>query len=88
VNVFFRESFYKDLSAVTEAGLRRRIQKMIEQVESATTFHEIPNLKRLEARGKYFRIRLGDYRVGFVFEQGAVTFVRCLHRREIYRYFP
>jgi mRNA interferase RelE/StbE len=33
-------------------------------------------------------MRLGDYRLGFVFEQGAITFVRCLHRREIYRYFP
>jgi mRNA interferase RelE/StbE len=61
---------------------------MIEQVEAAQTFQAMPNLKRLEARGKYFRIRLGDYRVGFVVEQGAVTFVRCLHRREIYRYFP
>jgi mRNA interferase RelE/StbE len=88
VNTFFRESFDKDLSAVTDAGLLRRIQKIIEQVEAARTLHEIPNLKRLEAKGKYFRIRLGDYRVGFVFEQGAVTFVRCLHRREIYRYFP
>ncbi|MGA2176197.1 MAG: type II toxin-antitoxin system RelE/ParE family toxin [Verrucomicrobiota bacterium] len=88
MNTFFRESFDKDLSAVTDAGLLRRIQKIIEQVEAARTLHEIPNLKRLEAKGKYFRIRLGDYRVGFVFEQGAVTFVRCLHRREIYRYFP
>ena len=77
-----------DLSAITDPGLLRRIQKMIEQVEAAQSLHEIPNLKRLEAKGKYFRIRLGDYRVGLVFEQGAVTFVRCLHRREIYRYFP
>jgi len=41
-----------------------------------------------EATGKYYRIRLGDYRLGFVFERGAVTFVRCLNRKEIYRYFP
>jgi mRNA interferase RelE/StbE len=88
VNILFRETFDQDLSGVTDAGVLRRIQKMIEQVEDARTFHEIPNLKRLEAKGKYFRIRIGDYRVGFVFEQGAVTFVRCLHRREIYRFFP
>lgn len=88
MNTFFRASFDKDLAAVTDAGYLRRIQKMIEQVETARNLHEIPNLKRLEAKGKYFRIRLGDYRVGLVFEQGAVTFVRCLHRREIYRYFP
>jgi len=88
VNTAFRESFEKDLSALTDPGILRRIRKMIEQVEAARTLHEIPNLKRLEAQGKYFRIRIGDYRVGFVFEQSEVTFVRCLHRREIYRYFP
>ena len=84
----FRESFDKDLSAATDAALLRRIQKVIEQVEAARTFQQIPNLKRLESSGKYYRIRLGEYRLGFVFENGAVTFVRCLHRKEIYRYFP
>jgi mRNA interferase RelE/StbE len=88
VNTRFRESFDQDLSALTDAGLLRRIRRVIEQVEAARTFQQIPNLKRLEARGKYYRIRVGDYRVGFVFEQGAVTFVRCLNRKEIYRYFP
>jgi mRNA interferase RelE/StbE len=88
VNTRFRESFDQDLSALTDAGLRRRIRRVIEQVEAAQTFQQIPNLKRLDARGKYYRIRVGDYRIGFVFEQSAVTFVRCLNRKEIYRYFP
>ena len=88
MNTRFRESFDQDLSALADAGLRRRIRRMIEQVEAARSFQQIPNLKRLDARGKYYRIRVGDYRVGFVFEHGAVTFVRCLNRKEIYRYFP
>jgi mRNA interferase RelE/StbE len=66
----------------------RRIKRVIEQVEAAQTFQQIPNLKRLETSGKYYRIRLGEYRLGFVFANGAVIFVRCLHRKEIYRYFP
>ena len=33
-------------------------------------------------------LAVGDYRVGLVFEHGDVTFVRCLDRKEIYRYFP
>lgn len=88
MKTFFRESFDKDLSAVTDDALLRRVQTVIQQVEAARTFQEIPNFKRLEAKGKYFRIRLGDYRIGLIFEQGALTFVRCLHRREIYRFFP
>ena len=88
MNTAFRESFDTDLSAITDAALLRRIRKIIEQVEAARTFQQIPNLKRLEATGKYYRIRMGDYRLGFVFERGVVTFIRCLHRKEIYRYFP
>lgn len=88
MNTQFREIFDEDLSAINDASVLRRIKKAIEQIEAARTFQEIPNLKRLEAKGKYYRIRVGDYRMGFVFEQGAVTFVRCLNRKEIYRYFP
>ena len=88
MNTAFRESFDTDLSAIRDAALLRRIKKVIEQVEAARTFQEIPNLKRLEASGKYYRIRVGDHRLGFVFEQGAVTFVRCLDRKKIYRHFP
>ena len=88
MNTAFRESFDADLSDIADAALLRRIKKVIEQVEAARTFQQIPNLKRLEATGKYYRIRLGDYRIGFVFERGTVTLVRCLHRKEIYRYFP
>ncbi len=88
MNTSFRESFESDLSALIDSNLLRRIRKTIEQVESARTFQQISNLKRLEAAGKYYRIRLGDYRIGFIFDNGTVTFVRCLHRREIYRYFP
>lgn len=88
MNTAFRESFDADLAAIREVTLLRRIKKVIEQVEAARTFQQIPNLKRLEASGKYYRLRVGDYRIGFTFEQGVVTFVRCLNRKEIYRYFP
>lgn len=88
MNTRFRESFDDDLAILTDSGLRRRIKRVIEQVESAPTFQQITNLKRLDSKGKYYRIRVGDYRLGFVFEDGAVTFVRCLNRKEIYRYFP
>jgi hypothetical protein len=52
VNTAFRESFDADLSDIADAALLRRIKKVIEQVEAARTFQQIPNLKRLEATGK------------------------------------
>ena len=59
----FRESFAEDLAALTDAGLLRRIKRVIEQVEAASTFQQIAHLKRLEARGKYYRILVGNHRV-------------------------
>ena len=88
MNTLFRETFEKDLAEISNERLLQRIHALIEHVEKARTFQEIPHLKQLDAKGKYYRIRLGDYRIGFVFENKSVTFVRCLHRKEIYRYFP
>jgi hypothetical protein len=60
VNTLFRESFHADLSAITDVGLLRRIKKLIEQVETAPTFQQIPHLKRLDAKGKWFTVRLAQ----------------------------
>ena len=47
MNTAFRKSFDADLSVIRDAALLRRIKKVIEQVEAARTFQQIPNLKRL-----------------------------------------
>ena len=88
MKVLFRGSFDEDLGALSDEALLRRINAAIERVEQAKTFQEIPNLKRLETKGKYYRIRVGEYRFGLMFESGTLIFVRCLNRKEIYRYFP
>lgn len=33
-------------------------------------------------------MRVVDYRAGRVIDNESVAFVRCLNRKEIYRYFP
>ncbi|WP_375494519.1 type II toxin-antitoxin system RelE/ParE family toxin [uncultured Nostoc sp.] len=49
---------------------------------------EISNLKKLKDADSTYRIRVGDYHVGFTVIGDTVTFVRVLHRKDIYRYFP
>jgi mRNA interferase RelE/StbE len=36
----------------------------------------------------FYRVRIGDYRIGLELAGDELIFVRCLHRKEIYRYFP
>jgi mRNA interferase RelE/StbE len=89
VNFEFKKSFAKDLKKKAQATeLRSRIREIIQEVNDAENISEIKNLKKLRAVNDYYRIRLGDYRMGLKIEHGTVIFVRFLHRKEIYRYFP
>ena len=88
MNVEFRKSFEKDLLKILDADLLQRIQEAIEDVENAEKLNEVSNLKKLKGDGDYYRIRLVDYHIGIKVNDGIVCFVRILHRKEIYRYFP
>ena len=68
--------------------MQGRIRTLIEDVEKASSLSEVASLKKLHGRGAYYRIRIGNYRVGIALEEDALIFVRVLHRRDIYRYFP
>lgn len=68
--------------------LRKAIKAAIEEAEAATNLSEISNVKKLKAEKSSYRIRVGNYRIGFVMSEDMITFVRVLHRKEMYRYFP
>ena len=87
MKVIFHESFTRDLELVKDAGVRSRVRKVIERVEACRTFTEIPHIKKLAGAKDMFRIRIGDYRIGVVVMGSTVSFVRILHRKNIYRYF-
>ena len=85
----FKKSFAKDLKKkARDRKLLFQIKEIIEAVENAGSFYEISNFKKLKAEGNYYRMRVGDYRIGLKIEKETVVFVRFLHRSEIYRYFP
>lgn len=88
MKVEFRECFAKDLRSVKDKDLLKRVKELIEAVEKADSLADISNLKKLKGRGNYFRLRVGDYRVGIALEQDIVIFVRFLNRKDIYKYFP
>ena len=88
MKVEFKASFAKDLQTIKEKPVRKRIQEVIENVEQAQTMQDLIHLKKLKGWENYYRIRTGDYRIGIIAEGGVITFVRCLNRKDIYRYFP
>ena len=88
MEVFYESSFAKDLKRVKDKQLLKRVRDVLEQVKAAQELGEISDLKKLQGYESYFRIRLGDYRIGIEVENQTVIFVRILHRKDIYRRFP
>ena len=88
MNVAFRESFLRDLRRVRNNDLKRRVKQAIDRVEAAESIQDVPNVRKLQGGERHYRVRVGTYRIGLVMESDRAVFVRFLHRRELYRYFP
>jgi mRNA interferase RelE/StbE len=88
LRVEFRKSFLKDIEALGDPATKKRIRKAIAQAEEAATLRQVENLKKLKGGEPYYRIRVGDYRIGLILHEESLVFVRCLHRSAVYRYIP
>ncbi len=85
----FRKSFARDLQRrKNDSVFLNRVKEAIDSIELAQTTSKITNLKKLKGESDYYRIRLGSYRIGIRIEDDLVVFIRALHRKDIYRYFP
>ena len=85
----FKKSFARDLRARKNDGrFLDSVKEIIENVECADTLIDISNLKKLKGESDYYRIRFGNYRIGVRIQGDLVNFIRALHRKDIYRYFP
>ncbi|HEX8199210.1 MAG TPA: type II toxin-antitoxin system RelE/ParE family toxin [Isosphaeraceae bacterium] len=65
-----------------------RVREVIEQVEAAADLQAIGDLKKLSGAGNWYRIRVGEYRIGVAVEADMLDFVRVLPRRDLYRFIP
>lgn len=89
MKVEYLPSFIKDLKSLKSSPSYGRIKALVfENVPSYDRLENIPNLKKLKEEDNAYRIRVGDYRIGFFFEDDAITFARVRHRKEIYRVLP
>ncbi|WP_425393093.1 type II toxin-antitoxin system RelE family toxin [Ekhidna sp.] len=88
MKVDFRSSFLKDINRLKDRKVRRKIDQLLDQVKSCKSIEEVSNLKKLKGYQNFYRVRIGNYRIGIVVNNDTLVFTRVLHRKEIYRYFP
>ncbi|WP_421078229.1 type II toxin-antitoxin system RelE/ParE family toxin [Methanothermococcus sp. Ax23] len=88
MEVSFKKAFIKDFKNLPN-NIKERVKKLVfEEIPNKANISDIPNIKRLKGHTGYYRIRVGDYRIGFKYNNGKIVFYRILHRKYIYKKFP
>jgi mRNA interferase RelE/StbE len=83
------KSFDRDIERIKDKNVLRKLRAFITMIEKVQTIQEIPHIKKMEGYESYYRLKMGDYRLGM--EATSVreaALIRFLHRKDIYRYFP
>lgn len=83
------KSFDRDIDKIKDKKLLQKLRDCISQIENADNFGKIPYVKKIEGYSSFYRIKIGDYRLGVeLVSDNELILIRFLNRKEIYRYFP
>lgn len=65
MKVEFHKSFERDLRRVRDRNLLERVEAVLVELEGSETLDSISNIKAMKGHPEYFRVRIGDFRLGF-----------------------
>jgi mRNA interferase RelE/StbE len=88
MKVEYHKSFERDLRKVRDQNLLDRVEAVLVGLEGSESLDSISNVKVMKGHPDYFRIRIGDYRLGLKRIDDGVRIIRFLSRGDIYRKFP
>ena len=86
MKVLIDRSFDRDVKKLPPS-VQAKIKLAIEDILEASNLSTLKATK-MEGAKNAFRIRVGDYRIGFYIENEVIVLSRALTRKEIYRFFP
>jgi len=85
----FDKSFSKSIIRLKDRSIAHKLEELINTLESVSSLAASPNLKKLSGFHSYYRIRIGDYRVGLEkINDDTIRLIVVAHRKDIYKVFP
>ena len=88
MDVIITKQFEKDTEKELSPKMQLRLADIIEELQKVSKPSEINNIKKLKGFKSAYRVKMGDYRIGFILEDNLIKLSRIMNRKEIYRYFP
>ncbi len=88
MQVVIKSQFEKQLLKLNNQQLSSKIFDLITEISDLRSLSDIANLKKLKGYKTVYRIRVGDYRIGVVFENEILNFAAIGMRKDFYTKFP
>lgn len=87
--VDYGRSYLDDIEKIKDKTIIRRTHTVIEKLEAANSLRNVTNIKSMQGYSGYYRIRIGDFRIGFFLENENIIMLLAVgHRSVFYRNFP
>lgn len=87
MKIVYTQVVTKDVRKIKDQKVITRITKVLDELKQAESLEEISSTKKLAGHPTAHRIRIGNYRLGFYYEDDTVILARFLKRSDIYRVF-
>ena len=89
MNIEYSEHFLKDLKKLKNTASYLPIKRLcFDELPEYESLSSAKHVKKIRGYTSYYRIRVGDYRIGIKDEGDVIVCLRVLHRKDIYRIFP
>ena len=86
--VTVKKSFNKDIEKIKDKKLALKIQEILDSLQNVETITAFSNTKKIKGSANAYRIRIGDYRLGFFLNENKVELTVFAHRKDMYKFFP
>lgn len=85
----FDKSFEKSITKLNNPLVAQNVNDAITNVEKALSLKDIVGLKSLKGHKGYYRVRIGDCRIGLkLIGTNTIRFILVAYRKDIYKRFP
>lgn len=84
----YEKSFLKDIQKLNDKKVATKLKSFLSSLEEKENLQNTQNIKKLKGYENYFRLKIGNYRLEFSYQDDKIDIIRFLHRKDIYKLFP
>ncbi|MFC1851712.1 type II toxin-antitoxin system RelE/ParE family toxin [candidate division CSSED10-310 bacterium] len=88
MEIRYEKSFERDLRKVKNKSVKNKIKEKIDEIKEVDNFASLSGIKKIRGYENYYRVRIGNFRIGIELKENIIILARILDRKDIYKYFP